>query len=541
MKTSKLRLFCYLVFTAAALGMSYYLGRWQALGMEEASSPQIKTTAAPAARVANNGQPKAAAKTYITVASAKAQLAQIPDGEDAVGQRAANNQRMKILSQLKPGEAAALIGDMPPGSDRDYFLRFLLSDWTRSDAKAALDWVSTLPPDEAIKWGRSIYINYLDGPSAIVAAQYLDKLTDANTRTQAISKLAVEIASSNPQQAIEWLGQVSTGAAYTKAVAAIFNTLASPGQEARAAGGGWTMGGSINQNQNLPLAATLLTSVTDPAVRTGAIAAIADGWGRTDPLAAAAWAVALPDTDSTARTAALNNIVATWAKDDPAAALAFVQKSGDPTQFYPMAPALAQNLAQGDPAAAWAFAQGLPEGATRDQAINNVLTAQAVTDFPSAWTDAQNLPAGASRDAAMDSLVSVEANMNPTKAADLLDELSTGAARQAGIRALAKTWMQQDPQAASVWMDTLPAGPQRNVAVVELIGPESTKDPAAALQWANTITTDTTRANQIQRVITAWAKTDPAAAAQAVQAANMPDDQKATLVQAINHAQAKAK
>ncbi len=446
------------------------------------------------------------------------------------------------MAAKDPAAAMAVLNSLPDGPNHDNAVKGVANGWLRADPKAALEWISSLAPDVA----QPLLTNALTRPGALgtnpqIAALYVDKLVDPAARDQAIGAITPGLARANPAGALAWLGNVSTGDAYAKGVASIFNLLVAPESETKLMAGGATMTSGIGGLHDPAAAVALLNKVTDPAARTGAIGEIAAGWAKTDPAAAVNWAASLPAADTAASTAALNTIVAGWTKNDPEAAAAFVQKSGNPSAFLPDAPAIADSLSKYDATAALNFVQTLPDGAARDQAVNNVLVNASATDFPTAWNFATSLPAGPSRDAAMDSLVTTAAAKDPAQALPLLDEFSAGTVRNGATRALAKTWAAQDPQAASIWMQSLPPSTQRNVAIVELITAQVNKDPASTLQWANAVTTDTTRANQIQRVITTWAKSDPAAALNAIPSANLPDDQKAALVQGIQQAQAKAK
>ncbi len=540
MITSWRSLFFYTALAGAAVGSSYYLGRWQTQGLDDAYAKVEQVDKNSTLSATKGNSPGQGGQPRLSVDEIKRKLAALgtpPFSWDAI------DDCEDLLKGLDPAEAVKLAMDMPPGDVRNNVMMDMMRYYAKSDPQAAMDFLVSLPHDDAMLLFRAVVSYGMNSETAKVAAQYLDKLANTNVRDGEMKNLTLALARSDPAQALAWLNQVATLDVYTKTLAEIFSNLSSSGDEARTDDGFSVLGSPGHSNLNAAIA--LLGNLTDPAQRATAITAMAGGWGKSDPQAAVAWAANLPDADSTARTAALNNIVGSWAKDDPVAVLAFVQNSGNPALFLPDAPALAQDLAQGDAPTALAFAQSLPAGATRDQAMNNVLTTLAATDFPSAWSDAQNLPESASRDSALTSLVGVQANMNPAQAADLLSQFSAGPALETATQTLATTWVKLDPQAASIWMNTLPVGPPRDGAVVALIAAKSPWEPTAQaavdpglLQWANTIAAPATRVDQIQQIITNWANGDPGGALKALQSTNLPADKRAALLKTIKQMQA---
>jgi hypothetical protein len=527
------------VFTLAAVGAAFGVGRYHGVALNPAELPPPGLPPKPRSVTRNilNANPQ----KQLTLDEAKAQLDEILAGNLPANARNAAVAIDAIISKLKPADAIALIAMLTDASLRQAALRTLANTWQRTDVKATLAWADTLDHDDRQFVLRAVLINGGNDPK--IAAQYFDQLENPNAQTRDLAIFQIErgLARTDPLTAFNWINQVTSGAELTKYATDLFQQIAGPAAEVKQMAGGATQTSFIGGQNNPAAAVDFLSAITDPAVRTAGIAEIAKDWGATDPAAAAQWAATLTGNDSTAATAALNSIVTTWAKDDPAGALAFVNNSSDPSQYLADAPALAQSLSKYDPTAALSFVQNLPDGATKDQALNNVLMNLASTDFTDAWNFANGMPDGTSRDAAMGSLVAAQAKIDPAQAVDLLSQFPPGTSLQSATRALAKSWTASDPQAASVWMQSMPLGNQRNVAVVELITAVDNKDPASAMNWANTITTPTTRANQVQRVANVWAKTDPVAALAALQSADITDDERATMVQAVNQARAKAK
>jgi hypothetical protein len=541
MKTFSRHIVFPVIFALVAVGAAFGVGWYQGVELNSGEDLVSPRATPPKLRMMARTNANANRQTLLTLDEAKAQLDDILAGNLPANARSAARAIGAIISKLKPADAIALIALLTDPAQRQAALRTLANEWERTDIKATLAWADTLEHDDKQFVLGAVLINFGSDPQ--IAAQYFNQLENPNaqTRTLAIYQIERGLARTDPMAALGWIKQVATGDELTKYTTDLFQQLAGPEAEVTKMAGGATMVSAIGGQDNPAAAVDLLSKITDPTVRSAGIAEIAKDWGATDPAAAAQWAATLTGNDSTAATAALNSIVTTWAKNDPVGALAFVNGSSDPSQFLADAPALAQSLSQYDPTAALSYVQNLPDGATKDQALNNVLVNLASTDFTDAWNFASGLPDGASRDAAMGSLVTAEAKIDPTQAANLLAQFPKGPALQSATRALAKTWAASDPQALSAWMQSLPAGNQRTPAIIELISAVATKDPASAMNWANTVTSPTTRANQVQRVANAWAKTDPDAALAALQSANITDEERAAMTQAVNQARAKAK
>jgi hypothetical protein len=145
---------------------------------------------------------------------------------------------------------------------------------------------------------------------------------------------------------------------------------------------------------------------------------------------------------------------------------------------------------------------------------------------------ANDLPDGNLKNLTMSNVVGKTAAINPALAATLMPNLPDSS-QAAAANSIAQSWLVQNPQAAEQWVNTLQAGPARDAAVSQIINVEGPNDLPTAFNWAATVSNDGTRAALINRVVVQWARTDPAAAAQAVQNANVTDQQRANLLNTI--------
>jgi hypothetical protein len=234
--------------------------------------------------------------------SGLAELAKLPPGADTL-----NFYRGVFLSlghdSKKAPMAAAMAFDLPPGPNRTAALGAVIEGWSSSDPQAVLDWASNVTSTDpsVLKMAMNKIAKQDDQPA--LAAEYLDKLTDASMRNQAIGTIATSMASDDPAAALDWLDQATTGDAYDTNVKNIFANL---------------------DTHNPAQSAALLDQVTEPDVRVAAIANLATTWGGLEPQAALAWANSLPDAEAAIRNAALSSIVTSWARNDPQGAAAWV-------------------------------------------------------------------------------------------------------------------------------------------------------------------------------------------------------------------------
>jgi hypothetical protein len=182
--------------------------------------------------------------------------------------------------------AAASAAALPPSSEQIAALQGAASGWAHNDPQAALDWASTLPSADAAVQQAAVTVAGESYPD--LATPYLDKLTNASARNQAIQAISQAWAvgkGSDPAGALAWLDQVATGDTYDKSVSNIISRLV----------------------QKQPAAAASLTEkVTEPGLNLKLVTTVAVTWGRKDPQATLAWLQTLPE--STPRDTAIQKL-----------------------------------------------------------------------------------------------------------------------------------------------------------------------------------------------------------------------------------------
>ncbi len=454
-------------------------------------------------------------------------------------------------------KTVALAETLLAGPERTAAMLGIADGWARADAPAALAWASSLPTTDGAVLKEAMMRIW--DTNATLAAQYINDLTNASDRNEAIGHIAGAwgytddftdtntINPSDPAAALDWLNQVATGKAYDDTVDFIFFNLM-----------------QTDPAQSM----ALLDKVTDPTDRSSMIWDLTHGVGKAPMQATLDWLQTLPDADAFARTAGINSMLTTWANQNLQEATAYVSGASNPAVFLAEAPILAPAMAKTDPQAAlnwvsgfpdspaktqaqdsvlatltatnangaWNYATNLPAGSAQDGALSSVVTTLAATDFNSAWADATSLPAGPARDNSMESVVSVLSATNPAQAATMLGQLGSDDAAVSAASSIATNWVKQDPAALTAWINTQPAGSVRDAAVTAYVDAQDKQNPSAAYALANTMDDPTQRAAQVQTALVQWAKTDLPAADAAAQTANLSDSQRASLLVLLSQA-----
>jgi len=426
-------------------------------------------------------------------------------------------------------KAAALAESLPPGPERTAALLGVADGWaqisrTTDSGAALLDWASGLPAEDESVLKQTVE-SYMVDPK--LAAQYIDDLTSATDRGDAIHYIAMAMAQVNPGSdasvadtvaAIDWLKQTATGDEYFSGMMQMFDQL----------------------SENDPArGVAVLDTLTDPHDRSDAIKELSTYWGTDDPKATLEWLQTLPEADGAARTRAINWAMSNWAKNNLPEATAYVSGVSDPAVFLSVAPILAPAMAKTDPQAALKWVGGFPDSATKAQAVSGVLNNMATTDFNGAWSYATSLPEGMTREGAMDSLVSTLSTTNPAQAATLLGQLGSDAASVSATDSVAYNWASRDSAGLAAWINTQPAGSVRDTAVAAYVSEQDGTNPAALLALANTMNDPAKRSGQIKDLLQQWAKTDLPAASAAAQTANLTESERASLLLQLSKANGK--
>ncbi len=406
---------------------------------------------------------------------------------------------------------------MKNGPAKSSALAGAMGEWMAAEPMAALTWLDSLPTDSVIHRAREELLSHLASKDLNVAKQYIESRATPLSRKEALENmhLANIIWSQDAEsihEAIDWLGTVAKGQLYHRKVQELVGALAqadpdsaiefmqgmSPG-EARMGVISSIAGKLSDQNpsqalefisnleyedereralqrmswrfarNNVETASTLISESGDPLVQQQLVRGIAEEWSSYDTDAALAWVEKLEDEQ--ARSNGLEAVLANWVQKNPAEAMAYVESSIDEAE-------------QGN-------------------AYTNLFNQWIREDAETAIQYLEKMP-------------------------EIPEEQQS---RLFGN--VTRNFFRQDPMAASKWVETLEAGPARDQSVEVLVKNVSNSDPEAGFIWAQTLGDDGKRKRSLKQSLQQLVQRDPEAAKKAVDAADLPEEEKKPLLEIL--------
>jgi len=206
-----------------------------------------------------------------------------------------------------------------------------------------------------------------------------------------------------------------------------------------------------------------------------------------DPIAAANWALMLPEGNSSK---VLHSIIEVWSSLDMNALNSWVEKTRTESAGNGNA-SMSSVLADVQLIAA----NKLFEDGNADEAI----------------AKASNLPGNPS-DSMFSQLVFKATGSDPSLAAKLVANVPDDRLRQKAEKTIGKAWVGTDPEAAADWIRSLPQGRDHDSATVGLVDTIQEEDPAQASVWVEEIGDQNQRQSAAQSVLYAWNGRDSEAA-----------------------------
>jgi hypothetical protein len=246
-------------------------------------------------------------------------------------------------------------------------------------------------------------------------------------------------AANDPEAAITWAKTTHTGEGANPYLASIIRTVAAT-DTARASELLTSMPRSRERGEGLdallphlisqgPEAArNWIATLTDTALRDGAMTRVAEKLAQTDPLGTAAWLLANPGE---ALNSSLDNVVGTWASQDEKAAVAFFST--------------------------------LPKGDARNDAFRGIVTSVATRD-PQAAAAMLDRYSSDTDDGTIRSFIWHSFGSDPTLAVNYIGRIADAGEQERTYRRTLEFWMERDPATAQAWMqkNTLPANVQQH-------------------------------------------------------------------------------
>lgn len=453
---------------------------------------------------------------------------------------AAIKQCLEGLAMQSPLDAADFVAALPAGLAKNNYVGILVRDWVQIDPSAAFTWLQRNAAGKTYDDAVGVALDALGAEDPQKAIDCIAQLPAGSKQDVYLQTVLGDWAKNDPTAAITWVNNNLTGGRHDSVFASVVRQLI---QTDPVSVSNYVLslpGGPERDNDIVKLAGTL----------SGESASTAADWLQSLP----------SDTSPKIFNQAMQNVFLSWMKSDPAGAAAYLgsqspdsilgaaltansyagstplSQSGSSAvgtngqiRVTPLAVMIADAWAASDGQSALTWAEALPEGDARSQAIFTAVRGLAATDPGAAWNYAKDT----NNANMLNGVISTWSQADPAQAAAALATLSPESYGQGPIASIATNWSQQDPKAALQWINTLPADSLRDGALSIYLGEQVLNNPSAAYALALTINADAVRLQQVRNVAMQWSKVDMPAAIAAVQNAPLTDQQKASIVDAM--------
>jgi hypothetical protein len=412
----------------------------------------------------------------------------------------ATQQILATIQDVRQG--ATLLANLDlAGRDRLEAINAFASTAIHSDIDSALLWIETLEPRER----SNVMASQLSSISQIDperARQLFDENMTPRLRGVA-DNLARNLAAKDLPGARAWVESLPPGNIKDRAIQGIVGQL---------------------QNADPQSAAAYLDSIDLNSTTSSVADNVARRLFDQDRDAALVWVESKGNSELT------RDLLSHWSHQDPAAAAAYAASLEDPSNQQSALQSIMPNWARIDPDEAIAYYNTLKES-DRPAVLQNMIGTIANTNIDRAIDFYEsNAATLADEDSkhnlaqAADNLVDTWANFDVAAAAEWSATLEIPEARTQAIDEAASAWIRQDSLAASEWIGELPEDPDRDAAVRQLVSHVQMDDPSAAFAWAITLSEEGRRTKFLQGVLSQWKQTDPNAALQALQSADLSNE-----------------
>lgn len=311
---------------------------------------------------------------------------------------------------------------------------------------------------------------------------------------------ARERAKEDPEAAMQWLQEQSTGAERLRGMLEVVALWAAKDSET---------------------ALFWLESNAQGIARLETLNSGVELWAQRDPKAAAGWIDGMANDGS--KIAAAKSLASTWAKSNPEEASKWVLSLPFDGVRYEATSALTLSWMKTDPESALTWA----ERATRGGIFygdNEHAFIQGIVEYARiAPGDAEKFVRQVQKDPfeAPDyypnyvrQFIEARASQDPAETANWLQTLPDDdpIRYRENTTTLMKVWTETDSIAASAWLSEQPLGAERDAAIVGFAETIQKFEPEAAATWADTISDPNKRTAQLKQSIRTWAKEKPDAA-----------------------------
>jgi hypothetical protein len=402
------------------------------------------------------------------------------------------------------------IGTLPSGPAREAAITRLLDQWVKQDPIAALQWLRTLSLGDQRRHLIAALVAWTsrDPKSAL---DYARGLPAGQLKRDAVDRVLQTWARSDATAAINYARALPRGRDRNDLIRLVVDALTAAQPD---------------------LAASLLAEVSTGGNRMAALESIATNLSRTNGFGAGfQWSLSLPNRDD--RIAALASVVNDEVvRGDAAAALRAVLQISDLDLRGELVAGALNHLALEDPNAAVGLMTQLPASDQTPAAWRSIIAGWATNDPLAAAEYARTQLTGDNYEQAIRAALSAWIKIDPQAAAQYSMQLADSPARNAIWRQTTWALANSDPSVAASFVNSLPDSMGRDQAMGVMARDLARTNPTSALQWASEINNDNVRNFATRGVYLQWYSVDAAQATQALQASNLPADQKAAILNA---------
>lgn len=297
-------------------------------------------------------------------------------------------------------------------------------------------------------------------------------------------------AKNDPQAAMQWLQEQSTGAERLRGMLEVVALWAAKDSESallwlESNAQGLARLETLNSGVELwagrapKAAANWIDGMANDGSKVTAAKSLVSTWVKSNPTEAAEWVVGLPN--DSIRDEAASALALSWMEFDPVSASAWAGKESKDTNNDQLYIQVIGKYAQIAPAEAENFMRMTP------------------VEDPSTYTSY------------LEGFVKARAAHDPVATAEWLQSLPPNdrLKQPQNTTRLMEVWTKTDSVAASAWLSDQAPGPERDAAIVGFAETIQGFEPKAATAWANTISDAEQRSEQLSKSIQSWAKAQP--------------------------------
>ncbi len=270
----------------------------------------------------------------------------------------------------------------------------------------------------------------VDGPGAIAVAQEIER---KDWRERAVSEALSGWASADPQQAIDWLGEL-------------------PAEE-RGRFQDELVGGLADHNIDIASNYVLELAAAGDRRSSDLMGIVAGEQLRKEgPLVAASWAERLPD--GAAKGSALDRVANAYVDRDPAAAAAWAAQFATADYGSRVIEEVGDEWAERDPAASVAWLESLPDSKGTREGFESALGEWVRKDPTTASQYLIDMPASETKDMAVNGFVSRLAWEDPQSAIAWAETIQQEETRMEALTRVGYAYYRRDRDAATEWLAT---------------------------------------------------------------------------------------